>query len=125
MSRPDKASRPASPKILDRNSYALAKSGCTEAEADLFAFAQGAAPAATEPASRVRSASSPDSDLTFSDQFLTDRDVAKRYRVQKQTIWRWAKSSATFPKPFKIEGTTRWSSKELDEHDRRVKEARR
>lgn len=58
------------------------------------------------------------------DQLLCDREVALRYKVKKQTIWRWARSSETFPKPIKVEGSTRWSENELDEHDRKLKEAR-
>ncbi|MBB4351599.1 helix-turn-helix transcriptional regulator [Aliirhizobium cellulosilyticum] len=60
----------------------------------------------------------------FRDRLLSDKDVAARYQVEKQTIWRWARTSTTFPKPFKIEGTARWSENELDEHDRKLKEAR-
>lgn len=60
----------------------------------------------------------------FQDRLLADRDVAARYKVEKQTIWRWVKTSKVFPKPIKIEGTTRWSENELDEHDRKLKEAR-
>ena len=62
---------------------------------------------------------------SFADHLLSDRDVAGRYKVEKQTIWRWARTSSSFPKPFKIEGTARWSGNELDEHDRKLKEARR
>lgn len=62
--------------------------------------------------------------VVFADRLLSDRDVAARYQVEKQTIWRWARTSCTFPKPFKIEGTARWSEHELDEHDRKLKEAR-
>ncbi|MGI2036208.1 helix-turn-helix transcriptional regulator [Rhizobium panacihumi] len=60
----------------------------------------------------------------FRDRLLSDKDVAARYQVEKQTIWRWARTSTSFPKSFKIEGTARWSENELDEHDRKLKEAR-
>lgn len=125
MSRHQKTRRATDPNVLRSNSYAQAKSTFIEVEGDLFSFAEEAAPQVAEQTADIRPVSSVVSDPISSDQFLTDRDVAKRYRVQKQTIWRWAKSSATFPKPFKIEGTTRWSSNELDEHDRKVMEARR
>lgn len=59
------------------------------------------------------------------DRFLSDKDVAHRYQVGKQTIWRWARTSSSFPRPIKVEGTTRWSELELDEHDRKLKGARR
>jgi predicted DNA-binding transcriptional regulator AlpA len=63
-------------------------------------------------------------DPVFRDQLLSDKEVAFRYKVEKQTIWRWVRTSKDFPKPFKVEGTTRWSENELDEHDRKLKEAR-
>ena len=50
----------------------------------------------------------------FCDQFLTDRDVAKRYGVARQTVWRWVKSDPDFPPPVQIaKGTTRWRLSEL------------
>lgn len=58
------------------------------------------------------------------DRLLSDKDVAARYKVEKQTVWRWARSGKNFPKPFKIGGTARWSENELNEHDRKLKEAR-
>ncbi|MNV88278.1 hypothetical protein D3C71_1824710 [compost metagenome] len=52
--------------------------------------------------------------------------MAQRYGVKKQTIWRWAKSSPTFPKPTKFQGTTtRWCLAELNEYDRQEMEARK
>lgn len=119
MSESLKARRATNRNILHNNGYARAKSGL--GEEDLFSVVTPV----TEPAVTISPVLPVSPEPISSDQFLTDRDVAQRYRVQKQTIWRWAKSSTTFPKPFKIEGTTRWSGNELDEHDRKVKEARR
>jgi predicted DNA-binding transcriptional regulator AlpA len=42
------------------------------------------------------------------EQFLSDHDVAARYSVKKQTIWRRKNEVADFPNPIKIRGTTRW-----------------
>ncbi len=105
------------------NAYARAKSGLTEE--DLFSpnTPSGAQPLPENAVSRENDSSRFISIMP--DQLLSDRDVADRYRVQKQTVWRWAKESKTFPKPFKIEGTTRWSRNELDEHDSKRKGERR
>lgn len=55
------------------------------------------------------------------ERFLSDRMVAERYGVQKQTIWRWAKTSPLFPKPIKFEGgTTRWRLSDLIAYERQV-----
>ena len=125
MSRYEQTRRVTDPEILRRNSYAQAKSTVIEVEDGMSTSVEGAAPPAAELKNAVCEISSVTSRTEASDRYLSDRDVAKRYSVQKQTIWRWAKTSATFPKPFKIEGTTRWSSNELDEYDRKAKEARR
>jgi prophage regulatory protein len=47
------------------------------------------------------------------DLFLSDHDVARRYSVTKQTIWRWHKILPGFPKPIKIGGASRWRLSEL------------
>lgn len=60
----------------------------------------------------------------FADRLLSDRGTAVRYKVEKQTILRWTRTSKHFPKPFKIEGTARWSENELDAHDLKLQEAR-
>lgn len=58
------------------------------------------------------------------ERFLTDRMVAGRYDVQKQTIWRWAKTSPLFPKPIKFEGgTTRWRLSDIIAYERQVMRA--
>lgn len=42
--------------------------------------------------------------------YLSDAQVAKRYGVSRQTVWRWAGSDKTFPKPIKLSpGCTRFS----------------
>lgn len=48
------------------------------------------------------------------ERFLTDNDVAQRYGVVRQTVWRWAKTHPTFPRPLNISpGTSRWKLSEL------------
>ena len=47
------------------------------------------------------------------DQFLRDKQVAKRYDTSVPSIWRWAREGR-IPKPIKIApGTSRWSLREL------------
>lgn len=41
-------------------------------------------------------------------EFLTDRQVADRYGIKRQTVWAWS-SAGTIPKPVKLSaGCTRW-----------------
>jgi len=48
------------------------------------------------------------------DRYFTDKQVAARYGVGKATIWRWAASRKSFPKPVKLgPGVTRWRLSEL------------
>lgn len=47
--------------------------------------------------------------------FLTVRDVAARYRVSVNTVWRWTLEREGFPKPWKLgKSCTRWRSVDLD-----------
>ena len=49
------------------------------------------------------------------EHFLSDRDVAARYHVSRQAIWRWARAG-TIPAPVKLtSGCTRWRADELRE----------
>jgi len=50
--------------------------------------------------------------------FLNVKSVAKRYSISVSTVWQWTKDGI-LPKSKKIgKRTTRWSSAELDEHDK-------
>ena len=41
--------------------------------------------------------------------WLSDSQIAKRYGVARQTVWRWAATDPNFPKPIKLSpGCTRW-----------------
>lgn len=49
--------------------------------------------------------------------WLSDRDLAVRYGVNRITVWRWARSGV-IPKPRKIgPNTSRWSASEIEAHD--------
>ncbi|WP_421423091.1 helix-turn-helix transcriptional regulator [Agrobacterium rosae] len=55
------------------------------------------------------------------EQLLTDNEVAALFKVSKQTIWRWIKTSEGFPKPLKAEkGSTRWRLSEVVEYEARM-----
>ncbi|QSR35217.1 AlpA family transcriptional regulator [Marinobacterium iners] len=46
-------------------------------------------------------------------QYYSDKTLATRYDVSRATIWRWVREGH-LPKPFKINGSTRWSSDDLE-----------
>jgi len=53
-------------------------------------------------------------DAQLYEQFLSDKDVARRYGVVRQTIWRWVKRNRGFPKPIMLAPvTSRWKLSEL------------
>lgn len=46
--------------------------------------------------------------------FLSDRQVAERYSVSRQTPWGWLKKDTNFPKPVSLSpGCTRWRLTDL------------
>jgi prophage regulatory protein len=41
--------------------------------------------------------------------YITDRDIAARYRTHRTWAWRKLKTDPSFPKPIKLtQGCTRW-----------------
>ena len=49
--------------------------------------------------------------------YLSVHQVAERYGVSTDTIWRWVRNG-TFPKRYKLGGgTTRWRLADLIEHE--------
>jgi prophage regulatory protein len=47
--------------------------------------------------------------------FLSDRQVAERYSVSRQTPWGWLKKDTDFPKPVSLSpGCTRWRLTDLE-----------
>ena len=49
--------------------------------------------------------------------FLTDRDLAKRYQVNRVTVWVWARKG-TIPAPYNLgPGCTRWKRSEIEASD--------
>jgi len=49
--------------------------------------------------------------------YLTDRDLARRYSVCRQTIWRWA-TKGSLPAPIQLSpGCTRWRLDLIEQRD--------
>ena len=52
--------------------------------------------------------------------YLTVAQVAKRFGISADTVWRWTRDGA-FPKPWKMgPNTTRWHLSEVEEHESRL-----
>lgn len=52
-----------------------------------------------------------------SNLYLSVEQVAKRFSVSKDTIWRW-KRNGEFPAPVKLGGTTtRWRLSDIEEYE--------
>jgi predicted DNA-binding transcriptional regulator AlpA len=52
--------------------------------------------------------------VTEEERYLSVRDVADRYAISIQTVWRHTKHNPDFPKPIKIlTGSTRWRVSEI------------
>jgi predicted DNA-binding transcriptional regulator AlpA len=48
-------------------------------------------------------------------QYLSDTQVAIRYGVSRQTVWRWAATDETFPNSIKLSpGCTRWRLSDIE-----------
>jgi predicted DNA-binding transcriptional regulator AlpA len=47
--------------------------------------------------------------------YLSDRDLAARWNVNRTTPWEWAKSKPDFPQPIKLsQRCTRWRLAEIE-----------
>ncbi len=47
--------------------------------------------------------------------WLADSQIAKRYGVTRQTVWRWNANDPKFPKPIKLSpGCTRWKLSSIE-----------
>lgn len=47
--------------------------------------------------------------------YLSDVHLSERYAVARPTIWRWARTDKTFPKPVKLSaGCSRWKLADLE-----------
>ena len=63
----------------------------------------------------------PSSDEVGVSHFLSVEQVARRYDVSTDSIWRWVRKSK-FPAPVRVGGgTTRWRRADIIEHDGALK----
>lgn len=55
--------------------------------------------------------------------YLSDKQVADRFSVSRQTIWRWRRV-AEFPSPFSLSpGCTRWKLSDIEAWEAAQEEA--
>lgn len=55
------------------------------------------------------------------DEYLTGRDVDRRYKRSSQTRWRWSKDPELgFPKPLKIKNRLLYRRSEIEEFEHRM-----
>ena len=48
--------------------------------------------------------------------YISDTQIAKRYGVSRQSVWRWSATDITFPTPIKLSaGCTRWKLTDLED----------
>lgn len=52
-------------------------------------------------------------------QYLSDRDVACRYSVCRETVWRWTRVGL-LPRPVRIGGSTRWNLVDLLDYEQKL-----
>ena len=50
------------------------------------------------------------------EKFLTDKAVAERYSICRETVWRWSKIGR-FPKPIKFGRSVRWRLSDLEKNE--------
>jgi prophage regulatory protein len=47
--------------------------------------------------------------------YLSDKQVADRYSIARQTVWSWLRNDPDFPKPIMLSaGCTRWKLAEIE-----------
>lgn len=46
--------------------------------------------------------------------YATDNQIAARFAVSRQTIWRWTRDG-DFPAPVKLVGSTRWRIADVEQ----------
>ncbi|MVO18485.1 helix-turn-helix transcriptional regulator [Parasedimentitalea huanghaiensis] len=52
--------------------------------------------------------------------YFTDFELAEKFGVSRQTIWRWVKQG-TFPAPVKLaKGTSRWRQRDVEAFEKKV-----
>lgn len=50
--------------------------------------------------------------------YLSDKQLAERFGISRTTVWRWSKSSSSFPKPVNLgPGVTRWRVSAIEKYE--------
>lgn len=98
-------------------------SNCTAASSDVAAVAPVASPnvlasahprAAESVGLRRKDAAIALAKPQADERYLSVQDVAHRYAISVQTVWRHTKHNPAFPKPIKIlNGSTRWRMSDI------------
>jgi prophage regulatory protein len=51
--------------------------------------------------------------------YLSDKQLAARFAVSRQSVWRWLKVDPAFPRPYSLSpGCTRWKLAEIEQWER-------
>ncbi|MCK0142994.1 AlpA family phage regulatory protein [Aliiroseovarius sp. F20344] len=59
----------------------------------------------------------------MNETFLSDTDLAVRFSVSRQTVWRWHRSNSGFPRAVSLSpGCTRWKLSEIEIWENRLAE---
>ncbi|MDJ0857452.1 MAG: AlpA family phage regulatory protein [Dinoroseobacter sp.] len=52
--------------------------------------------------------------MNQADHFLSDVDLAKRYKINRATVWRWLNQKPDFPRPVALsDRVRRWRQSEI------------
>lgn len=52
--------------------------------------------------------------MAETETFLSDADLAERYRISRASVWRWARCNPGFPPAVRLSpGCTRWRASEV------------
>ncbi|WP_136684659.1 helix-turn-helix transcriptional regulator [Falsirhodobacter xinxiangensis] len=47
--------------------------------------------------------------------YINDKQLAERFAVSRQSVWRWVKADPKFPRPYSLSpGCTRWKLSEIE-----------
>ena len=56
--------------------------------------------------------------------YASDQNLAERYNVSRQTVWRWHRENPEFPRAISLSpGCTRWKLSEIEAWESRISEA--
>jgi prophage regulatory protein len=60
----------------------------------------------------------------MNETYLSDTDLAQRFNLTRQTIWRWHRTNPSFPRAIALSaGCTRWKLSSIEAWELKAKEA--